>query len=234
MIDPLKLIKREWKDCNDCGLGATAHNHVFYRGSIPCEVLFIGEAPGKDEDLVGEPFVGRAGDVLNALIEASVKEIERNILEAARPHIEALGYQLTGLLSKKDYSYGIANILACRPVGPNGKDRPPTKKEADACSYRLEQTIAAANPKLIILLGRSAEKHYKIPAGLEQVPAVYVEHPSFINRNGGIGSSKFDSVLLRLVNALERHLYGKETPVPKKAIYGPKSSRPRKKAPRSS
>lgn len=207
----LRNIKRDWKDCNDCGLGAAARNHVFYRGSIPCDVLFIGEAPGRDEDLVGEPFVGRAGDVLNALIAKSWDELGLDVI-----------------LPEDGYSYGVTNILACRPTTDQDKDRPPTKKEADACSYRLELTIQAANPKLIILLGRSAEKHYKIPAGLESVPAVWVEHPSFILRNGGVGSSKFDSVLLRLVNALEKHLYGKETPIPKKAIYGPKTSRPKK------
>lgn len=212
----LLKIKRDWKDCNDCGLGAAARNHVFYRGSIPCDVLFIGEAPGRDEDLVGEPFVGRAGDVLNALIAASKLElINEGIVEPS--------------LDDGDlFTYGITNVLVCRPTNDQDKDRPPTKKEADACAYRLELTIQAANPKLIILLGRSAEKHYKIPAGLEQVPAVWVEHPSFILRNGGIGSTKFESVLLRLVNALERYLYGQAKALPKKAIYGPKTSRPKK------
>jgi uracil-DNA glycosylase family 4 len=187
----LKRIKADWKDCNECGLGAKAHNHVFFRGECPCEVLFIGEAPGKDEDLQGVPFIGRAGDTFNDLIRRAKEELGQ-------------------VMVRDSFTHGVTNVLACRPVGIDGKDRTPRKDEAKSCSPRLRDTIKACNPKLIILLGRSAENYYKMVEGVVSSPVVHLEHPAFINYNGGIGSSKYDSVLVRLVDMLEKHLYGEK------------------------
>lgn len=203
----LKRIKADWKDCNDCGLGTKAHSHVFFRGECPCEVLFIGEAPGKDEDLQGVPFIGRAGDTFNALLDEAKKEL----YASATMKVDNPFY---------GFSYGVTNILVCRPVGSDGKDRTPRKDEAKSCSPRLSDTIKACNPKLIILLGRSAENYYKMVEGVVSSSVVHLEHPAFINYNGGIGSSKYDSVLVRLVDMLEKHLYGEKQSVEGESVEG--------------
>jgi DNA polymerase len=69
----LNVIDR-YRNCTACPLHETAHEKVFFRGCVPCEVLFIGEAPGNDEDLYGEPFIGRAGKTLDSLILESSEE----------------------------------------------------------------------------------------------------------------------------------------------------------------
>ena len=83
----------EIKDCQRCRLGATRTNFVFGVGDPEADILFIGEAPGRDEDLQGEPFVGRAGQLLTKIIES--------------------------LKLKREDVY-IANMLKCRP--PNNRD----------------------------------------------------------------------------------------------------------------
>lgn len=109
--DNLELISLE-KDasaCTKCELSVTRKNVVFGVGSPHADLMFIGEAPGADEDRLGEPFVGRAGKLLNRMLKAM--EFERS-------------------------SVYIANILKCRP--PNNRDPLPNEAAA-CTPYLLEQ-----------------------------------------------------------------------------------------------
>lgn len=98
------------KECSRCALAQTRHNVVFGVGSPQAEVLFIGEGPGEQEDLRGEPFVGRAGQLLDKMM---------------------LG---VGLLRENVY---IANIVKCRP--PHNRDPQPEEQEA-CIGWLREQT----------------------------------------------------------------------------------------------
>ena len=89
----IPLMKKEISSCQKCPLGKTRTNFVFGVGNENADIMFIGEAPGNDEDLQGEPFVGRAGQLLNKIIQA-VEWQRENVF--------------------------IANILKCRP--PNNRD----------------------------------------------------------------------------------------------------------------
>src|SRR5687768_11168283 len=86
-----KLV-RLWDGCFDCTLCESRHKIVHFRGSIPCDILFIGEAPGDSEDTIGYPFIGRAGKIFNKLLLAAR---ERTLW--------------------KHWTYGITNVVACRP-----------------------------------------------------------------------------------------------------------------------
>jgi len=97
------------KDCTKCGLGFTRTNFVFGTGSPEAKMMFIGEAPGRDEDLQGKPFVGRAGQLLTKILNAIQ-------------------------LERKDVF--IANILKCRP--PNNRD-PQTDERDMCFPYLLRQ-----------------------------------------------------------------------------------------------
>lgn len=178
-------IVKAWKGCQDCELGKGVCNNVFYRGEAPCDVLFIGEAPGYDEDLCGLPFVGRSGKMLNAWIEG------------------------TGI----KFKYGVTNILACIPKledPETGKKtvRAPTKQEADACKFRLLSTISNADPKLIVLIGKTAKKYFKIPArGMDRiykVPVMELQHPAYVLRKGGAKSLEYARNQLYLKEAVEQ------------------------------
>jgi DNA polymerase len=162
---------------------------VFYRGDAPCEVLFIGEAPGKDEDLSGKPFVGKSGEILEHMI-ATLKE------EGVK------------------FSYGITNVVCCIPLTDpdeltgERKVRKPLKIEADACKLRLLTTIQKADPQVIVLLGETAKKYCKVPKHFKQYesPRVELKHPAYIIRNGGKNSLEFKKNYLYLKEALEQYL----------------------------
>jgi DNA polymerase len=112
--------------CRACGLCATRNRTVPGVGAIDAQWLFVGEAPGADEDAQGEPFVGAAGQLLD------------NMLAALR-------------IARGDGVY-IANVLKCRPPG----NRAPTPLEATACRPYLDRQIELIAPRLIVALGKSA------------------------------------------------------------------------------
>ena len=119
-------LEQTCRNCTRCGLCETRHNVVFGVGPRDADVMFIGEGPGEQEDLKGEPFVGSAGKLLDDML--SIIDLDR---------------------SKNCY---IANIVKCRP--PHNRD--PEATEQDACIDYLQQQIALVKPKIIVCLGRIA------------------------------------------------------------------------------
>lgn len=118
--------------CQKCpNLASSRRSVVWGVGSIDASLMFIGEAPGADEDAQGEPFVGKAGQMLTKII------------------------QTMGLSRASVY---IANILKCRPdtPGQNFGNRPPTPKEIENCLPYLHAQIDLIQPKLIVALGATA------------------------------------------------------------------------------
>jgi uracil-DNA glycosylase len=118
--------------CRKCpNLAAARKNVVFGVGSIEAELMFVGEAPGADEDEQGEPFVGRAGQLLTKII------------------------QTMGLSREEVY---IANILKCRPDTPGQSfgNRPPTPEEMERCIPYLRAQIDLIKPKVMVALGATA------------------------------------------------------------------------------
>jgi len=112
--------------CEACELARTRTQTVFMDGVGTSGLLFVGEAPGADEDRIGLPFVGRAGQLLTDIIT------------------KGMG------LAREDVR--IANVLKCRPPG----NRDPTGPEKEACTPWLERQIALADPKVIVPLGKHA------------------------------------------------------------------------------
>lgn len=150
-----------------CPLKRTATNTVFADGVAEGRVMLIGEAPGRDEDRIGKPFVGRAGQLLDKML-ASIA------------------------LDRKSNAY-ITNVINWRP--PDNRD--PTPEEAAACLPFLRRHIELAEPKLIILLGAVAARHvvgatdgimrlrgrwleYRI--GDTMVPLMPTLHPAYLLR----------------------------------------------------
>ena len=118
------------RDCTRCGLCNGRHHAVPGVGDRSARWLFVGEGPGRNEDLQGEPFVGPAGKLLDNMLRA---------LDLAR--------------GENTY---IANIVKCRPVGADGRDRPPAPDEVSACLPYLQRQIALIRPDVIIALGKTA------------------------------------------------------------------------------
>ncbi len=164
----MRYIVKSYLDCQRCGLCEFRREIVFGRGTLPADILFIGEAPGKTEDLLGIPFMGQQGDILNAAIKR--------------------GMEMAGMSEDKQPTYFITNTIACRPTdAKNGETRQPTGDEVWACYERLQITHAKVNPKKVVFLGEIAKQHLK-----KAYPAAEaIRHPSYILRKGGQESPEF-------------------------------------------
>lgn len=173
--------------CTSCDLCKHRRNVVLFRGCLPCDILFIGEAPGESEDAIGVPFVGPAGRQLDAMIFSAyarttfqegmtLEGSSRGFVGNARGHL----------------SYGITNILGCIPRTQaelsSGEIRKPMKQEAAACEPRVAEILALASPQRIVLLGDIAKRFFpkiiksKNPPTLPRWDgeAVELTHPSRI------------------------------------------------------
>ena len=171
-----KKLEETCNQCRSCGLCSHRHNVVFGVGNREADVLFIGEGPGEQEDLKGEPFVGAAGKLLDDML--SIIDLDR---------------------SKNCY---IANIVKCRP--PHNRD--PEASEQDACIGYLQQQIALIRPKIIVCLGRIAalriiREDYRITREHGQwtekdgiwMTAIY--HPSALLRDASKRPETFEDLL---------------------------------------
>lgn len=119
-------LQKACENCTKCGLCETRHNVVVGVGNPQAEVMFIGEGPGENEDLQGEPFVGRAGKLLDKMLDAVDLDRHKNIY--------------------------IANIVKCRP--PQNRD--PKPEEQEQCIDWLRAQVRMIRPKIIVCLGRIA------------------------------------------------------------------------------
>ena len=121
-----EALERTCMACQKCALADTRHNVVFGVGPRDAEVMCIGEGPGENEDLQGEPFVGLGGKLLDDMLELIDLDRKKNVY--------------------------IANIVKCRP--PQNRD--PLNTEQDACIGYLRNQVALLRPKIIVCLGRIA------------------------------------------------------------------------------
>jgi len=160
----LEAFKKEVLSCNKCALGKTRKHLIFGEGNIHAPILIIGEAPGRDEDLQGRPFVGKSGQLLDKILDAC-------------------GFDRT------EHVY-ISNIIKCRPPG----NRVPYPEEIEMCKPLLLRQIELINPKILILLGATALKSIIGPEmritkvrgnwiNWEDRQAMPVYHPSALLRN---------------------------------------------------
>lgn len=116
--------------CTRCDLCKTRKQTVFGIGDQHAKWLFVGEGPGRNEDVQGLPFVGPAGKLLDSMLLAMGLRREQNVY--------------------------IANVVKCRPTDSSKRDRPPNAEEIDACIPHLQRQIELINPTVIVALGKTA------------------------------------------------------------------------------
>lgn len=163
-------------NCEKCSLCSGRHNVVFGVGVSNAEVMFIGEGPGEQEDIKGEPFVGKAGILLDKMLAAVDLDRKKNIY--------------------------IANIVKCRP--PHNRD--PLPEEQEFCISWLRQQFSIIRPKIIVCLGRIAAakiikadikitaEHGKLfkKGGVIMMPVL---HPAALLRNPSSKPAAFEDFL---------------------------------------
>src|SRR5258705_4090221 len=173
----LAPIRESVRVCTKCAhLACSRTQTVFGVGNPDAELMFIGEAPGADEDARGEPFVGRAGQLLTRIIETM------------------------GLSRDEVY---IANILKCRPDMPKGApgNRPPTPQEMQTCIGYLIEQIEIIQPRVVVALGATAVEGLLGARGVMRelrgrwhsyldTPLMITYHPSYLLRNQSPGEKR--------------------------------------------
>ena len=172
--------------CEACGLCKTRRNTVFGVGDTGADWMVIGEAPGENEDLQGEPFVGAAGQLLDNMLRA-------------------VGRSRGGEGAKGAY---IANVLKCRPPA----NRNPQPQEVAQCEPYLARQVALVKPKIIVAMGRFAVQSLlrtEEPIGrlrgrvhrYEGVPVIVTYHPAYLLRTPVDKAKAWDDLCLAMETA---------------------------------
>jgi len=172
--------------CEACGLCKTRRNTVFGVGDAAADWMIVGEAPGENEDLQGEPFVGAAGQLLDNMLRA-------------------VGRSRSGEGTKGAY---IANVLKCRPPA----NRNPQPQEVAQCEPYLARQVALVKPKIIVAMGRFAVQSLlrtEEPIGrlrgrvhrYEGVPVIVTYHPAYLLRTPADKAKAWEDLCLAMETA---------------------------------
>jgi DNA polymerase len=178
-------------------LASSRTQTVFGVGNPDADLMFIGEAPGADEDKRGEPFVGRAGQLLTKIIST-------------------MGFGREGVY--------IANILKCRPDTPGASsgNRPPTPAEMGTCLPYLVEQIEVIQPRVLVALGATAVEGLLGFRGTmrdlrgkwhsyQETPLMITYHPSYLLRNQSLSEKrKVWEDMLQVLERLERPITEKQ------------------------
>ena len=128
----------KWKGCRKCPLWEGRDRIVLARGQLPCDILFVGEAPGNSENVLGQPFVGPAGQLLDRIVR-----------EALDPDED----------TPTELRVAMTNLVACFPrEAKQTDDHAPPVEAIKACGERLREFIAIAKPKMVICVGTLADR----------------------------------------------------------------------------
>ena len=197
-VDKLVAINERVCACVKCANLANSRTQtVFGVGNPYADLMFIGEAPGVDEDAQGEPFVGRAGQLLTKIIKAM------------------------GFAREEVY---IANILKCRPDTPDSTygNRPPTPREMQTCRPYLMEQIEIIKPKVIVALGAVAvEGLLGMSTPMRQLrgrwnsfngtPLMVTYHPAYLLRNQSLSEKrKVWEDMMQVMDRLEKPISEKQ------------------------
>jgi DNA polymerase len=183
-VPTLLDIEAEARTCVRCPLSKSRTQVVFGVGNPNADLMFVGEGPGEQEDLQGEPFVGKSGKLLDKLM------------------LEELGMT-------REHVF-IANTVMCRPPG----NRDPLPGELEACRPHLEAKLDLINPRVVVTLGNFATKQLlNTSEGITKVRGktypyrggvlIPTYHPAAVLRGGGEAQAQMRADLVRAKQALK-------------------------------
>jgi uracil-DNA glycosylase family 4 len=178
-------VKR-WANCQRCSLKHGRKQVVFAKGQLPCDALIVGEAPGASENLIGTPFEGPAGHLLDEIIA-----------EAMPTPPLRLCY---------------TNVVGCFPAeAKQTKDHRPPPEAIKACAPRVKEIYEMARPRLVVCVGETARDniHLGVDTANPMVKVVHILHPAAIMRlpYSAQGRAK-DSCITTLITAFDELIKG--------------------------
>lgn len=187
-----------------CGASicAGARNVCTGRGTLPADILFVGEGPGEGEDSLGEPFVGPAGHVLDQIIE--------EVLPESVPYAIT---NLVGCIPREMVDDGEGNYTY------QGKATEPDDVSIEQCSGRLQEFIDLCNPKLLIAVGKIAGDYlspgYRHGVNHRRLPVVQINHPAYILRQPfGHRSQMVTRCIIQVRDAVEAYILNPRSVAP--------------------
>ncbi len=154
-MTPFQTYCGKWAGCQRCFLHERRTKVVIARGRIPADIFFCGEAPGPSEDVLGQPFVGPAGHLLDRMVVDSGAD---------------------------QYRCCFGNLVCCIPLEEGStKFKDPPAEAIEACQPHLTELVKLVKPRLVVLLGTVAEKNFPRAAAPK---AAYLPlfHPAFLLR----------------------------------------------------
>lgn len=176
------LIPHELTDtiinCRRCKLWEYRKKVVIGQGTLPAQILFMGEAPGKTENISGIPFFGVSGKFLEEMIKDAMS--------------------LAGI--NRTPSYYITNAILCRPCDSiGGQNRLPKAEEIAMCSPLVNEIVHHVNPNIVVFVGDISFRFYK-----KEFPKhIKIFHPSFLIRKGGKGCQYYSQTIRALSEILK-------------------------------
>lgn len=169
--------------CKSCELHKYRRQVVPGMGDIPADILFLGIAPGKSEDLLGEPFVGESGLLLDQMLKDAMKLLH---------------------LKRKLRVFKTNSVLCRSAIQDENSDRygsncDPTDAQILACIPKIHRLVKIVKPQLIIFLGKVPLNYY----GKEYPDAGALQHPAFMLRDGGTASRFYRQNMRKLSEILK-------------------------------
>lgn len=179
-----KAHKERWSGGCGADICSRSSNRVLYRGKIPCDILFVGEAPGESEDAIGSPLTGPSGHLLDAVIADARAEVPGG----------------------NEVRVGFTNMVGCMPRDEyHNKCGQPNNEAVMQCRGRLDECLSMSAPKAVVCVGRFAEGYFtkdgkakvRLPEG---VMVRSIPHPSFALQMGGSkkDASRQEDVILHM------------------------------------
>lgn len=169
--------------CTKCEITDRRRSRVYGKGSSPADILFIAEAPGKSEDLMGVPLVGASGVLLERMINDATNR--------------------SGLRGTP--SYYVTYLIQCRPyeLDKNHEDyfenREPSKSEILNCTENMMQISYFVKPRLVVFIGKLAEKYYE-----KEFPVnTRILQLSYLLMYGGVASPNYLATVRTLTEAFK-------------------------------
>lgn len=194
LLPPASYAEHKARWHNGCGSEHCSRKGtrvVLARGTVPCDVLVIGEAPGESENVVGRPFVGPAGKLLDLIVERAL---------ADRPGL----------------TVAFTNVVACIPRDDSGeKWTEPDEGQIAACAERLQEFARLADPRLVVRVGKVAGDWVRCDPSEgahkgdiefhKKIPTATIVHPAFILRSPTVAQSQLiKRCVLTVREAVER------------------------------
>ena len=166
-LSPFKQHVEKWKDCTRCSLHHGRKHVVISRGQVPCDILFIGEAPGKSEDVLGIPFIGPAGKLLDGIIERAIDDLGWIDMNGQPPTVRL----------------AFTNLVGCIPLGDGGeKTSEPDQTDIVTCKPKLLEFYQLSKPKLLVLVGALPGKWVDKIIPHREIKSVQIDHPAYLLR----------------------------------------------------